>query len=832
MFTEETTDRPQDRNDSAAHRVDATALLPRAADARFFMGTPISPDGRRITVDAQGLLRDGERWLPVMGEFHYARYPKAEWRDELLKMKMGGIDIVATYVFWIHHEETEGTFDWDDRRDLHTFVRLCGELGLYSVVRGGPWCHGEVRNGGLPDWVLASGCTPRSDDPTYLGPVRRLYAEIARQIDGLLWKEGGPVIGFQCENEYGGPAEHLLTLKTIAREAGIDVPLYTRTGWPELRGPMPLGELMPLFGGYPDGFWDRSLAEMPPGFAENFLFRTVRADVSVATDQLGVREAGEEPENRYYPYFACEIGGGMMPSYHRRIRITPADIAALALAKVGSGNNLQGYYMYHGGTNPEAKQTTLQESQATHYWNDLPVKNYDFQAPLGEFGQVRPHYHSLRCLHQFLRDFGPALSTMPTFLPDVLPRNTADRSTLRWSVRSDGESGFIFINNYQRLAPMPAKPGVRFGVALAKETLTIPSDPVTVPADSSFFWPFHLSLDGARLIYATAQPVCHLTDGETTYAVFSTTGDVPAEFVFDAAVTVESTTGTVFQTATEIRVTRLTTGTDAAIRLRTPANTRLVVLLLSEEQAHSCWKAELLGRERLFLSPASALICDNGSLRLSAADPAELAVSLLPAPALWDGGVPLKPTPDGLFQRFVAVAREVSAPLPVHLEPVRAADPPRKVSLGSAGVAEAPADSDFDAAAVWRIVLPEPGDPKRDRILRIVYVGDVARLYRNGVLLDDDFYNGDAFEIGLRRYGPAIYTDELLLKILPLSPDAPIYLPGDARSDSGDAVATPSIEIEEIYTAELTAATGTGPAPSEHRTEPASFPKFQPRTKA
>ena len=59
-----------------------------------------------------------------MGEFHYARYPANEWREELLKMKAGGIDIVATYVFWIHHEEVEGQFDWSGPRNLRTSSRL------------------------------------------------------------------------------------------------------------------------------------------------------------------------------------------------------------------------------------------------------------------------------------------------------------------------------------------------------------------------------------------------------------------------------------------------------------------------------------------------------------------------------------------------------------------------------------------------------------------------------------------------------------------------------------------------------------------------------------
>ena len=119
-----------------------------------------------------------------------------------------------------------------------------------------------------------------------------------------------------------------------------------------------------------------------------------------------------------YPFLTCEIGGGMMSSYHRRILFNPKDAEATTLVKLGSGSTLLGYYMYHGGGNPEGKLSTLMESQATKYWNDMPVKNYDFQAPIGEYGQIREQYHLLRRLHLFLHEWGPVLADMPATLPD------------------------------------------------------------------------------------------------------------------------------------------------------------------------------------------------------------------------------------------------------------------------------------------------------------------------------------------------------------------------------------------------------------------------------
>ena len=88
------------------------------------------------------------------------------------------------------------------------------ENGDEAVVRCGPWCHGEVRNGGHPDWLLQKGWRLRSNDTNYLEKVRVLYREIAAQLRGQLWKEGGPVIGIQ---KVGSDAEALQLMKEGAK---------------------------------------------------------------------------------------------------------------------------------------------------------------------------------------------------------------------------------------------------------------------------------------------------------------------------------------------------------------------------------------------------------------------------------------------------------------------------------------------------------------------------------------------------------------------------------------------------------------------------------------
>ena len=458
--------------------------------------------GKPVTWDRYGLTMDGRRVCPVMGEIHYSRLPVNEWQQELRKMKDGGVTIVATYVFWNHVEEQEGIFRWDGQRSLRRFLELCKQEELPVVLRMGPFCHGEARNGGIPDWVFTKGCKTRSEDRVFLGFAENLYRQIFTQVQGLQWKDGGPVIAAQFDNEYRGRGSYLMALKKIALDAGFDLPFYTRTGWPELATPVPFGEMLPLYGDYADGFWDRTLGETDGNYYKAFNFKAFRSSTAIATEQIDYSQPSATSQESY-PYFTCEMGGGMATAYHRRPYVYPEDAYSMALVKLGSGSNLLGYYMYHGGTNPEGL-TTLNENQrtvATNY-NDMPVKTYDFQAPLGEFGQTYPQYYMLRPLHLFMQSWGDVLATMDSSFPVSQDLQKGDDSGLRWAVRSEGERGFIFINNYERLQLLSAKRDVSLsacGVTLPK--LTVPSGAMAI---------FPVNIEGIR--YATAQLVAKRDD--------------------------------------------------------------------------------------------------------------------------------------------------------------------------------------------------------------------------------------------------------------------------------------------------------------------------------
>ncbi|MBB3125365.1 hypothetical protein FHS19_000019 [Paenibacillus rhizosphaerae] len=462
-----------------------------------------NPSGDKIELTSHYILRNGKPWLPVMGEFHFSRYNRQYWYEELCKMKAGGITLVSTYIFWIYHEEIEGVFDFSGDNNLRAFILECQRAGLEVVIRIGPWVHGECRNGGFPDWLLKKPYKLRENNPDYLNKARILYEKISEQVQGLFFKDGGNIVAVQLENELTNDAEHLAKLKDMAIACGMIAPIYTVTGWNAAAGAkIPVDEVFPVFGGYCDAPWARHMEPLPP--SPHYFFTGLRNDTGIGADLLPAK-LGDEGQWRLpyerYPFATCELGGGLHSTHHRRYIVRGMDIYAISLVKLGDGNNLIGYYMYHGGTNKIGQYSTFQESKATGYPNDYPILSYDFQGALSEYGEVAEHYRLLNLLHLFVQDFEELFAPMVKVgAAQNVTRD--DTTTLRYAMRTDGKRGFVFVNHYQRRSELENLQDVVIDTGI----VTFP--PIDVNGEVSFFMPFHMDLKGNMLRYATAQPLC------------------------------------------------------------------------------------------------------------------------------------------------------------------------------------------------------------------------------------------------------------------------------------------------------------------------------------
>jgi hypothetical protein len=367
------------------------------------------------------------------------------------------------------------------------------------------------------------------------------------------------------------------------------------------------------------------------------------------------------------------------------------------------------------------------------------------------------------------------------------------------------------VNNYQRLQDMPPKKEVQFVIQLPCGPLVFPQNPVTIPSDACLIWPFNLDLgQGVRLLWATAQPLTAIDDATGRTVFFAETEGVPAQFAFATnSPKVQALVGSLACVGNAAVLTDIKPGPGVAATMR-PADGHCVqIVLLDRTDSLALWKGRFQGRDRVFLTRAG-LVLDGNNLRLTSTNSADLSVAICPAPeslAFKDGN--LTPRIEGVFERFTPCAPR-AVTFRVGFENIQAACSPRETSLGKIEqpVATAPLDADFERAAVWRVHLPEDIALDTDPILRFHYVGDVARVQLNGKLMTDDFYNGNAFDVGLRRHAPDILKGDLRIAVLPLRQDAPVYMAESARPDFSKRAAVAEIEGIEIlprYQVQLTA---------------------------
>jgi len=699
-----------------------------------------SPQGESYGFTNYYMTRNGRPSIPLVGEFHYSRFSCLYWEEELRKMKAGGINIVASYVFWNHHEEEEGIFDWSGDRNLRHFVDLCAKVGLHVIIRIGPFCHGEVRNGGIPDWVFSKPIEIRSNDEGYLSLAKRLYNQIAKQVNGTFFQEGGPIIAVQLENEFmhcGAPNdewgyarkfitagtggnEHLAELRRIAQETGMRPLFFTVTAWGGAA--VPEEDALPMLAGYAYTPW---IPNQPP--SREFLFKDLHTTPAESVNYNTLD----------YPVAYCEMAGGMQVSYTARPLVPAESIEAMTLVKLASGSNLLGYYMYHGGTNPVGRKGYLNES-------GLPKMTYDYQSPLGEFGRVGDSYDRIRAISHFLQAFGDILAPMGTLVPegqDTL--DPADTETVRWCVRQKDGSGFIFLNNFQDHVDMPDRE-CRIELETTKGSVTIPQEgTLTLKSGMAAVLPFHLKLGDIELIGSTAQLLTSLSQSDEEIFVFAELEGTPPELVLhgDNIAKVDAGRGSA-EARESSWILKPAVGLEHQVVIDTRTGRMIRIVVLSREESLRTYRFDLWGEPTLAISSSRLTMKDDQLVCVSEGNDI-FSASLFPAPAkeLQVSAGKLNKKREGLFTTYTVTVDVYEPGLSIR-------QPSERSSLLRIGTD-------------W---------PKHvsDVFLTVEYDGDVAAAYLGNRLLTDHIHYGKPWPIGLKQFRLELEHQELHLHITPL----------------------------------------------------------------
>lgn len=187
-----------------------------------------------LTYREDAFLLDGKEFHIYSGAMHYFRILPEYWEDRLRKLKAAGFNTVETYVCWNLHEPRKGEFDFSGRLDLVSFLETAQRVGLYALVRPGPYICGEWDFGGLPAWLLRDrNMRLRCSDPRFVAHVADFFRVLLPKLLPLQCTRGGNLLAVQVENEYGSygnDKSYLRQIRDLIRSCGIDVLLFTSDG--------------------------------------------------------------------------------------------------------------------------------------------------------------------------------------------------------------------------------------------------------------------------------------------------------------------------------------------------------------------------------------------------------------------------------------------------------------------------------------------------------------------------------------------------------------------------------------------------------------------------
>jgi len=375
----------------------ALAILCTAASAQ---------DASRQSFTVQGgqFVLDGKPFRVLSGEMHYARIPRAYWRERFRMAKAMGLNSVTTYVFWNAHEPRPGVYDFTGNLDVAEFIREAQQEGLYVILRPGPYACAEWEFGGFPAWLLKDHSTVvRSRDPKFMEPAARWVKHLGQELAVLQIGNGGPILLVQVENEYGSFGHDHAYMRQIHQmlvDAGFTRSLlYTADGPEEIRaGSLPDLPIAINFGGADAGEAQKNFAMLKK-----------------------IRPNG--------PSFNSEFWDGWFDHWGGKHGTTNAANEAANLDWMLRQGYSVSLYMFHGGTSFGWMNGA--NSDGKNYEPD--VTSYDYDAPLDENGRPTAKYFAFR--EVIAKATGIAPPEVPPPPPTIkIPEFQLDAAVSLWDV--------------------------------------------------------------------------------------------------------------------------------------------------------------------------------------------------------------------------------------------------------------------------------------------------------------------------------------------------------------------------------------------------------------
>lgn len=320
-----------------------------------------------LEIKSKKFYMDSKPFDIYSGAMHYFRTVPEYWEDRLTKLKAAGFNTVETYVCWNLHEKKPGEFDFSGILDIEKYLEIAQKVGLYAIVRPGPYICAEWDFGGLPAWLLKDkNMQIRCMYPDYLKCVERFYKELLPRLVPHLESHGGNIIAMQVENEYGSygnDKDYLRYVEKLTRDCGIDCLLFTS---------------------------DENTNNMISGGSLPDIYKVLNFG-SRSRTAFNVLKDFENDGPNMCGEFWCGWFDHWRDKHHTRNSL---EIVNEIKGFIDNGASFN-IYMFHGGTN-FGFTAGANHNQGHGY--EPTVTSYDYCAMLTEWGDYTPAYHAVRKL--------------------------------------------------------------------------------------------------------------------------------------------------------------------------------------------------------------------------------------------------------------------------------------------------------------------------------------------------------------------------------------------------------------------------------------------------
>uniref|UniRef100_A0A9J7YBH1 Beta-1,3-glucuronyltransferase 1 (glucuronosyltransferase P) b n=2 Tax=Cyprinus carpio TaxID=7962 RepID=A0A9J7YBH1_CYPCA len=213
-----------------------------------------------LRVNSSQFTLGGKPFRILGGSLHYFRLPRAYWMDRMVKMKACGLNTLTVDVPWSLHQPEKGELRFQGGLDIESFLHLAAEVGLWVILRPGPYIGSDLDLGGLPSWLLRDReMKLRTTYPGFIAAVNMYFDKLIPKMVPFQFKKGGPIIAVQVENKYGSHARdgnYMSFIKEALQERGISEVLLTSDDHEGLKygGPNSPVLVMELWTGRSDGW--------------------------------------------------------------------------------------------------------------------------------------------------------------------------------------------------------------------------------------------------------------------------------------------------------------------------------------------------------------------------------------------------------------------------------------------------------------------------------------------------------------------------------------------------------------------------------------------------